>query len=90
MKMDSQPHGAFRRGLDHVLGTGGQEQVVATFQHNGLARHLDFRLASNEDNPLVLRLNMFYRCDVRGAHDSLHHEVLVCEENVKALPVAGG
>jgi hypothetical protein len=90
MQMDSQPYSTFRRGLDDVYGTRGQEQMVARFQDNSLARHLNFRLAANENDPLVLRLNILFRSDVRGTHDSLDHEVLVCEKNVKALAGTGG
>ena len=56
--------------------------MVATRQHDNLARHLKFRVSTNEDDPLVLRLNISVRTDVRGAHYSLHHEVLVREQNI--------
>ena len=63
--------------------------MVATFQHDGLTRYLDFRLAANQDHPLVVRLNISGRSDVRRTHDSLHHEIVVGEEDVNVLAGTG-
>ena len=87
--MNSQPHSPFGCGFDDVYNTRGQEQVVATFQHDNFTCYLELRFAANEDDPLVLRLNRSDRSDVRRAHDSFHHEILVLEKNIKALAGSG-
>jgi hypothetical protein len=89
MQMNSNPSRAFRRRLDYVNSTGWQEQMVAARERNSGACNLDLSFAAYQYDPLVLRLNIFRRRDVRRAYDPLHYEIFVADEDVKALADRG-
>jgi hypothetical protein len=87
--MDGQPQSALGHLLDGVGCAGGQEQVVAGFEFDTLACHVEQGFALQQDHPFVLGLHVLAGRDFGRAVDALDDQVFVGQERVEALPHGG-
>jgi hypothetical protein len=89
MQMDGEPESAIGGGLERMRRPRRQKQVVSGPEHDGFTGDVQFRLAANEEYPLILRLHVLRRSDASGAHDALDHEISMRKHNIRAFTRGG-
>ncbi len=85
MQMNRQPKRTFRDAPYGVRRAGGNEQIIAGLQLDGVARHLKSGIPFDDQHPLVLRLHVLRRNDRGGTDDPLDDQTLVGEQRLEAL-----